>query len=571
MSRRRLLIVGGVAGGASCATRARRLSEDAEIIMFERGAFVSFANCGLPYYVGKRIKKEEDLIVASPEFFRERFNIDVRTESHVRRIDREAKAIEVEELTSGKVYQEPYDALVLSPGSVPLRPRIEGIDTPGIFTIWTIPEMREIVDWVKEKAVHHAAVIGGGAIGLEMAENLMRLGVAVTIIEMQSHVMPALDPEMASFTHDHLKKKKTELRLGQAVARFESTSDSRLTLTLQSQGESGERSHLTTDMVILSAGVRPRTELAQAAGLVLGDLGGIKVDSRMQTSDPNIWAVGDAVEVTDYVIHTPTRAPLAGPANRQGRIAADAIMGSGGGEIEAPSFRGSQVTAVCGVMGMTIASTGATEKTLRRVADAAAPDYEKIYLHPDNHAGYYPGAKTITIKLLFSRTDGRVLGAQAVGFEGVEKRIDVIATAIQMGATVFDLEAAELCYAPQYGSAKDPVNMAGMIASNVLRGYSSVVHWEDLAASEVMVLDVRQPREFKKERVPGAVNIPLDGLRNRMAEIPRDREIWVHCRAGQRSYIAERVLKQSGFTVRNLSGGYLIYKAVEEAEQDRGR
>lgn len=569
MSRAKLLIVGGVAGGASCAARARRLSEDSEIIMFERGSYVSFANCGLPYYVGKRIKKEEDLIVASPAFFKKRFRIDVRIESNVRRIDRDSKAIEIEDLSSGKVYQETYDALLLSPGSFPIKPRIKGVDMPGIFTIWTIPDMREIVDWIQHNSVSHATVVGGGFIGLEMAENLMRLGISVTIVEMQPHVMPALDLEIASFIHDHLISKKIELRLGEAISRFAAGSKRPLTLTLRSQIKSGVVSHMDTDLAILSAGVLPRIELAEQAGLAIGDSGGIKVDSRMQTSDPCIWAVGDAVEVEDFVTEDATRAPLAGPANRQGRIAADVIMAPAEGLVERPSFRGSQRTAVCGVLGMTIASTGATEKALKQTRNTAIANYEKIYLHPDNHAGYYPGAKTITIKLIFSKDDGRILGAQAVGFEGVEKRIDVIAMAIQMGGTVFDLEAAELCYAPQYGSAKDPVNMAGMIASNVIRGYSTVVHWEDIAASNAMILDVREPREFKKGSVAGAISIPLDILRDQMADIPKDQEIWVHCLAGQRSYIAERILKQHGYRVCNLSGGYRLFKAVEKTDATR--
>lgn len=570
MSKKRLLIVGGVAGGASCAARARRLSEDGEIIVFERGAYVSFANCGIPYYVGKLITEEKDLFIASPGLFRERFNIDVRIQSNVRRIDRNTQEIEIENLENGRVYRESYDALVLSPGSVPLKPDIDGIDMPGIFSIWTIPDMRDIIRWIDENKVKKAAVVGGGFIGLEMTENLRRLGISVTIIEMQQQVMPALDPEMASFIHDHLIDKDVELRLGNAVSRFEKDVSGGLLLTLKPVDPVSVTTTVSADMVILAAGVRPRTELAAAAGLVIGSLGGIVVDDRMQTGDPHIWAVGDAVEVEDFVTHVPIRTPLAGSANRQGRIAADVILGSAADGPRPSRFRGSQTTAVCGVIGMTIASTGATEKFLIRTGDT--PDrlpFEKIYLHPDHHAGYYPGAQTISIKMLFSKNDGRILGAQAVGFEGVEKRIDVIAMAIQNGATVFDLEEAELCYAPQYGSARDPVNLAGMIAANVIRGYSSVVHWADLDPSDVFILDVRDRDEFEKGYVENAVNIPLNELRERMSELPLDREIWIHCLVGQRSYIAERILNQNGYNVRNISGGYIMYQAGEKTKSSR--
>jgi len=418
--------------------------------------------------------------------------------------------------------------------------------------------------------VRHATVIGGGFIGLEMAENLMRLGISAIIVEMQHHVMPTLDPEIAAFVHDHLAEKGVGLRLGEAVTRFDSSANGGLTLTLESQDGKPGKSALSTGMVILAVGMTPRNELAAQAGLSIGSLGGIVVDDRMQTSDPHIWAVGDAVEVVDFVTHMPIRAPLAGPANRQGRIAADAILGAAKGTSGRPRFRGSQTTAVCGVLGMTIASTGVTERTLGKAGDTRdLQPYEKVYLHPDHHAGYYPGAERITIKLLFSRVGGRILGAQAVGCEGVEKRIDVMAMAIQNRGTVYDLEEAELCYAPPYGSAKDPVNLAGMIASNVLRGYSSVVHWEDVAASDAMILDVRDRDEFEEGNVEGAVNIPLHELRNRMSELPRDREIWVHCLAGQRSYIAERILDQSGYRARNLSGGYRIYQALQGLQNPR--
>ncbi len=546
----KLLVVGGVAGGASCAARARRLCEQAEIIVFERGPYVSFANCGLPYYVGEVIKNEDDLLVASPELFKSRFNIDIRTCHNVRQVFAREKEIEVQDMNSGRIYREKYDALVLSPGSEPIRPPLEGVDLPGIFTLWTIPDSRAIIQWIKSKKAKQAVVVGGGFIGLEMTESLIRLGIQTTVIEMQPHLMPSVDPEMAAFLHDHLTAGGVELCLNSAVTAFRSEKDSISVLLASGQT-------ISTDLVILSVGVRPRTELAVSAGLRIGETGGIWVDDQMRTSNENIWAVGDAVEVEDVVTKLKRLIPLAGPANRQGRIAADNIFGD---KSRPHRFRGSQATAVCGVLGMTVASTGVSEKYLKKIGQT---DYEKIYLHPDNHAAYYPDAKTITFKLIFSKTDGRVLGAQAVGLDGVEKRIDVIAMAIQMGATVFDLEEAELCYAPQYGSAKDPVNLAGMIAANTLNGQVAVGHWHDLSDSEDYVLDVREPEEYEEDHFPKAVNIPLETLRFRLSELPRNREIWAHCFVGQRSYYACRVLQQNGFKVKNLSGGFLLYPAVK--------
>ena len=558
MKPEKLLLVGGVAGGASCAARARRLSEKAEIIVFERGPYASFANCGLPYYVGEVIKKEEELLVATPELFKDRFNIDVRTHQNVRQVFPRQKEIEVQALTSGEIYREKYDALVLSPGSEPIKPNLEGIKLPGIFTLWTIPDSREIINWIKSKSVKHAVVVGGGFIGLEMTESLKRLGIQTTIVEMQPHLMPSLDPEMAAFLHDHLTASGVTLCLNSAVRAFKSDGDAISVLLASGQT-------LTSDLVILSLGVRPRTELAVSAGLRIGETGGIWVDDQMRTSDENIWAVGDAVEVRDVVLNLKRLVPLAGPANRQGRIAADNIFGD---DSKPHRFRGSQATAVCGVLGLTVASTGVTERYLKQNSEKIPfPAYEKIYLHPDHHAGYYPDAKTITMKLIFSKTDGRVLGAQAIGLAGVEKRIDVIAMAIQKNATVYDLEEAELCYAPPFGSAKDPVNLAGMIAANVLHGHVSVGHWQDLQNSEGYILDVRTPHEYRKGHLKNAVNVPVDMLRSRLGELPHDREIWAHCFVGQRSYYAARILQQHGFKVRNLSGGFLLYPAVERFKQ----
>ena len=453
---KRILIVGGVAGGASCAARARRLSESAQIIMFDRGPYVSFANCGLPYHVGNIIEKEEDLLVATPELFRDRFNIDVRLQSDVTAIDRNGQTIMVRDLNTGETYHEPYDALVLSPGANPIIPDLPGIDLPGIFSMRTIPDTRDIMAWINDLKARHAVVIGGGYIGMEITENLHRRGIGVTIVERLPQLMPLLDPEMAVPLKETLTRNNISLHLNDSAVAFSKTSEKKLQVMLQS-GTS-----IATDMVLMCVGVRPETNLAREAGLTIGTSGGIWVDDQMRTSDPRIWAVGDAVEVRDIVTDEKSVIPLAGPANRQGRIAADIIMGRDS------VFRGVQGTSVVGVIDQIVAFTGASEKTLKRLG--RWHQMEKIYLHPNHHAGYYPGAEPITLKLIFEKETGRVMGAQAIGKKGVEKRIDVIAMTIQKQGTVFDLEEAELCYAPAFGAAKDPVNMAGMVAANVLRG-----------------------------------------------------------------------------------------------------
>lgn len=555
---KRLLIVGGVAGGASCAARARRLSEEMDIIVFERSEFVSFANCGLPYYVGRVIKVEDELLVATPELFRDRFNIEVRTETFVRRVFPALREVEAEDLKTGRRYRESYDALVLAPGSTPLKPTIPGIDLPGVHTLWTIPDSRRIMSWIRDAAVSRAVVVGGGFIGLEMAENLKHLDMDVRIVEMQPQVMPAVDPEIASFIHDHLMSRGITLHLESAVTAFEKNSTAAIVVKLNTGLA------LETDMVIFAAGVRPRTELAVDAGLTIGEFGGILVDERMQTCDRHIWAVGDAAEVRNVITGRSCMVPLAGPANRQGRIAADSIVGQ---VPPAHVFRGVQATAVCGILGLTVATTGLNEKSLSGFGELIGP-YEKVYLHPDHHAGYYPDAKTLTLKLIFNTKTGRVLGAQAVGEAGVEKRIDVISMAIQRKATVFDLEEAELCYAPQYGSAKDPVNLAGMIAANIMRGYARIDHWENLTDPGTFILDVRDIEEYRQGHLENAVNIPLEDLRECLEELPRDREIWVHCYVGQRSYFAARILRQHGFKVKNISGGYLMYDPVKRYKRN---
>lgn len=543
---KRVLIVGGVAGGATCAARLRRLDEQAEIVVFERGPYVSFANCGLPYYVGNVIQDEAKLLLASPQLFRERFNIEVRTGAEVVAVDRAAKTIRVREGATDVEAVEAYDALVLSPGAAPIRPEWPGIDLPGIFTLRTVPDSREIRAWLDDRKPASAVVVGGGFIGLEMAENLAHRGLAVTLVELAEQVMPPLDREMAEYARQRLEARGVTLLLGDAVTSFERAECGVRVVT---------RAGMSVDagVVVLAIGVRPETKLAAEAGLKIGARGGIEVDDRMQTSDPHIWAMGDAVEVKHFVTGEQGVIPLAGPANRQGRIVADVLAG------RATKFRGSQGTAVCGFFGLTVAMTGATEKALQR---AGAEDVAAIYLHPGHHVGYYPGAQAIHLKLLFRRRDGRILGAQAVGDAGVERRIDVIATALQMQGTVFDLEEAELCYAPQYGGAKDPVNFAGMIASNVVRGDMELAPWSGIGATDALLLDVREPKEFAAGTVSGAINIPLGQLRSRLRELPVGREIWVSCGVGQRAYYACRILAQNGFHARNLSGGYSTYRVL---------
>jgi NADPH-dependent 2,4-dienoyl-CoA reductase/sulfur reductase-like enzyme/rhodanese-related sulfurtransferase len=543
------LVVGGVAGGASAAARLRRLDEDAEIIVYDRGPYASFANCGLPYFVGNVIAEERKLLVASRELFRDRFEIDVQVEHEVTAIDRAAHTIEVKDVRTGERRSERYDALVLSPGAAPIRPPMPGVDLPGVFVVRTIPDSRRIRAWIAERGSRRALVVGGGFIGLEMAENLAHRGLEVTVLEKLDQLMPPLDPEMAAPLAAHLREKGLTLRLGEGLAAIEQAGGS-----LVARTENGAL--LPADLVVLAIGVRPETELARAAGLALGARGGIAVDAAMRTSDPDIYAVGDVIEVRDVVVGQETILPLAGPANRQGRIAAEAIAG------RAPRFRGVQGTAVVGVMGMTAGTTGASEKGLLR---AGVTDYEVVYLHPGHHASYYPGAKPIHLKLIFSKVDGRVLGAQAVGEEGVDKRLDVIATTIQLRGTVDDLAEAELCYAPQYGAAKDPVNVAGMMAGNALRGEMPLARWTDVPRTEAFLLDVREPDEFAAGAVSGAINIPLSQLRRRLDELPRDREIWVYCAAGQRAYFAQRLLLQRGHDARNLSGGYSTYRFARQA------
>ncbi len=548
---RRVLIVGAVAGGASCAARLRRLDETAEIVLFDRGPHVSFANCGLPYFVGNVIADEERLLVASPDLFRERFDIEVRTRHEVLAIDRSRQVLRIRDLDAPggpSEREERYDALVLSPGAAPIRPPLPGIDLPGVFAVRTIPDSVRIRTWIDERRPTRALVVGGGFIGLEMAENLAHRGLRVTILEKLSQVMPPLDPEMAAPVAEHLRGAGVELRLGDGLAGFEAGEGA-----LVARTESG--ACIQADLVILSLGVRPETGLAVGAGLALGARGAVAVDDQMRTVDPCIWAVGDAVEVRDVLTGQEVIVPLAGPANRQGRIAAESICGRG------RPFRGVQATAIVGVFGLTVACTGASEKGLRR---AGVTDFEKVYLHPGHHAGYYPGAKPIRLKLLFRPSDGRILGAQGIGLEGVDKRIDVIAALIQMNATVRDLAEAELCYAPQFGGAKDPVNLAGMIAVNHLDGLMPLADWAT-AGGDALLVDVRERDEFEAGHIEGAVNLPLSALRTRFRELPADRPLAVYCGVGQRAYFATRFLAQHGYRAANLSGGFATYQALRAA------
>lgn len=547
------MVVGGVAGGATCATRLRRLDENAEIVVLDRGPYVSFANCGLPYYVGDVIQKESSLLLATPELFHKRFHIDVRTRNEVLAINLDAKTVTVVNLETGLEYQEGYDALVLSPGAMPIRPPWPGVNLPGIFTLRSVPDSRAIREWIDTKRPRKAIVVGGGFIGLEMAENLAQRGLQVTIVELASQVLPPLDPEMAQYAKERLESNGVSLKLGDRVAGFKQGGNGSLIVLTQGGAE------FDADLVVLSIGVRPETKLAKDSGLEIGQRGGIRVDNQMRTSNPNIWAIGDAVEVKSHETNAWELIPLAGPANRQGRVAADVICGRDS------HFEGALGSAVCGFFGLTVALTGGTEKSLRH---AGLTDFQSVYLHPNQHVAYYPGAKPIHMKLIFRPSDGRVLGAQATGDSEVARRIDVIATAIHMNATVNDLEELELCYAPQFGGAKDPVNFAGMIASNVMRGDLQLAPWGEIDSKRPFILDVREPEEFRAGTVPGAVNIPLDQLRSRLNELPPDREIWVTCKVGQRAYYACRILEQHGIHAKNLSGGYSTYEVIHSAAEE---
>lgn len=549
----KVLIVGGVAGGASAAARLRRNDETVEIIMFEKGEYISFANCGLPYYIGGSIEERSALLVQTPKAMKDRFNIDVRVNSEVVSIDKEAKTVTVKNHESQEEYVESYDVLVLSPGSLPLRPPIPGIDSPNVFSLWNIPDTDAVKGYVTTLKPKRAAVIGGGFIGLEMAENFHDLGIEVSVVEMANQVMAPIDYEMASIVHNHLRNKDVQLYLEDGVKSFD-YKDGVTTITLQS-GKAVE-----ADIVMLSIGIRPQGELAKAAGLQMNERGGIVVDEYLMTSDPSIYAVGDAIEVTDFVTGQKTMVPLAGPANKQGRIAANNICG------KKEKYKGTQGTAIAKVFDLAVASTGLNEKTLKRSGKEIGKDYQVSITHSKSHAGYYPGSTMMAVKMIFEPTTGKVLGTQIVGYGGVDKRIDVVATAIRYGGTIQDLMELELAYAPPYSSAKDPINMAAFAVENIMEDKLGVAQYYEAQGfdpEKTILLDVRDEAERKRGFIEGSVHIPVNDLRGRFNELDPSKDILIYCAIGLRGYIAARILKQNGFgQVRNLSGGYTTYSSV---------
>ncbi|MFZ3100643.1 MAG: FAD-dependent oxidoreductase [Desulfitobacteriaceae bacterium] len=542
---KKVLIVGGVAGGASAAARLRRLDEAAEIIIFERGEYISYANCGLPYYLSDVIDQRDKLIVQTPEGLKTRFKIDVRVNSEVMRVFPLEKEIEVQE-SSGRTYRESYDKLVLSTGSAPIKPPIKGLDQVRSFVVRSISDIDKIKAFLEQQKPQKVTIIGGGFIGLEVAENLVARNIKTTIVEMGNQVMAPLDFEMVVNVHNHLRSNGVDLILNDGVASFD-TNATKSEVILQS----GQR--ISTDFVILAIGVKPEVKLAKEAGLEIGKLGGIKVNEKLETSNPNIYALGDVIEVKNIVTGQAALIPLAGPANKQGRIVADVIAG------RQASYKGTQGTAIVKIFELAVASTGANEKTLKTLGIP----YQVSYTHPGSSAGYYPGSTTMSIKLIFDPITGKILGAQIVGSNGVDKRIDDIAAALGRGDTVFDLTELELAYAPPFSSAKDPVNIAGYVAANIVRGDVEVIHWDqigELDPRKTVVIDVRSPSEHKAGHIPNTTNIPVDEIRARLAEFPQDKEIVVYCQVGLRGYLACRILQGHGFhKVRNLSGGWKTY------------
>lgn len=554
----RILIVGGVAGGASAAARARRLSEEAEIIMFDRGPYISFANCGLPYHIGGDIKQRDALLLQTPESFKRRFNVEVRLHSEVVSVDPQQKQIEVLDVETGRRYQESYDALILSPGAAAVVPPVPGIANPLTHALRNIPDMDRILHILEQNRPDHVTVVGGGYIGLETAEAMQQRGIKVTLLELADQVMTPVDPEMATPLHKELRAQGIDLRLNTALEAVEYREAERdLNLTL-STGEM-----LETGLLVMAIGVKPETQLANQAGLARGETGGIAVDAFMRTSHQDIFAVGDAVEDLDLVSGQPALIPLAGPANRQGRNVASTILG------KPMAYHRTQGTAICRVFDLTIASTGMSEKSLKK-ADIPC---EKIYVHAMSHASYFPGAEQVSLKLLFDPANGRVLGAQAVGKDGVDKRIDVLAVAIRAKMSVHDLEELELCYAPPYGSAKDVVNIAGFVAGNLLRGDIQICHVQDALnkRADQQILDVRNPAELERiGHIDGALNIPVDELRGRLSELDRNIEYLVTCQVGLRAHVAYRMLVNSGFKAKNITGGYRTWQMVTGAQPSEG-
>ena len=544
---KRVLIIGGVAGGANAATRLRRLDESLEIVIFERGPYVSFANCGLPYHIGGEIEQRQKLLQHTPESLRARFAVDVRPLHRVEKIDRAASELEVLDITNNKLYRESYDYVVLSPGAAPFKPAVAGLDLPGVFSLRDVPDMDRIIAWVATHSAKRAAIAGGGFIGLEMMEQLHTRGISCAVFESNPQILMPLDPEMVAPLESDMRARGVELHLSDPVAGVEQGSGAGLIVRTKS-GATFE-----ADLVIWSIGVRPETKLATEAGLELGSTGAVKVNEHLQTSDPKIYAVGDCIEVTHGATGTPAFIPLAGPANRQGRIAADNICGI-------PSkFRGTFGTAIVRIFENTAACTGANEKLLTK----HKVPYQALHLHPASHASYYPGATPLALKVLYHAETGKLLGAQCVGQEGVDKRVDVLAVAMQGGLTVEELVDLELCYAPPFGSAKDPVNMAGMIGDNIRHERVRTAQWSDVSqlSQTMQLVDVRDDAEYQRGSIPQAKHIPLNQLRSRLSELPRDKELLVFCQSGQRSYNACRLLMQHGFRCRNLSGAYKTWSA----------
>ena len=538
------IIIGGVAGGATAAARLRRLDEKAEIIVLERGEYVSFANCGLPYYIGGIITDRADLTLQTPQSFKARFHIDVRVLNEAVKIDSATKTVTVKNLRTGETYEETYDNLLLSMGAEPIRPNIEGADGSNVFTLRNIPDTLKIKNYIDTAKPRSAVVIGGGYIGVEMAENLAEAGLKVAIVELADHLIAPLDFDMAADVHRYIKSKGVVLHLNNGVKAINGN-----TVVLQN----GE---ITADMIILSVGVRSETAIARDCGIELNPRGSIVVNNKMQTNIPNIYAVGDVVEVEDFITKKPAFIPLAGPANKQGRIAADNIAGY------ESVYTGTQGSAVLKLFNMTVATTGLNEKSAR----LAGIDYDKTYTYSASHATYYPGAAQMSVKALWDKKTLKIVGAQIVGFDGVDKRMDVLATAIRFGAKITDLTTLELCYAPPFGSAKDPVNMLGFVAENIVSGKLKQFFWHDVENlprdDSVFLLDTRTPYEVMRGKIDGFVNIPLDSLRQRINEIPKDRPIYVHCHSGLRSYLACRILTGNGYDCYNLAGGWRLYESV---------
>ncbi len=547
----KIVIIGGVAGGATAAARLRRLDEKAEIVLFERDAYVSFANCGLPYHIGGVIERRKDLLLQTPGGFKRRYDVDARVLSEVIAIHPDSKSVTVREVNTGRSYVEGYDKLIVSTGASPVKPNINGVDNERIFTLRNIPDMDRIKAAVAREGVISVVVVGAGFIGLEMAENLKEAGLSVAVIEQFNQVMSTVDYPMAAMVHRYLRSLGVNLLLGETVTAFETEGD-RLRVRTKSEKT------IDTDMVILSIGVRPETKLAKEAGLMMGCLGGIKVNDYMQTSHPDIYAVGDAVEVTNLVTGKPTLIPLAGPANKQARIAADnIIMGN------SRAYKGSVGTSIAKLFDMSVAATGATERQLQK----EGIEYITSICHGTSHSGYYPGALPISLKINFA-PDGKLLGAQAVGFGGVDKRIDLLAQVIRNGGTVQDLQEIEQAYAPPFSSAKDPVNMAGFIAENILQGRVKIIHWNDIDIrdSETVVIDVSTKNEYQGGHIEQSLHIPVDELRGRLSEVPKGKTIYVYCKVGLRGYVAARILMQYGFEeVYNLSGGYTTYACCTDS------